>query len=89
MFHGIHTQALHISSSVLYQVSYRASLIFQKRNTYGAGYEMKMSKCSSSTNHALVKVFWGYNILLCKDPGEIKSLLIDNLPRNHNLCENK
>ncbi len=34
----------------------------------------------------MVKVFWGQNLVLCKEPHGNKSLSKDNLPRN-NMCE--
>ncbi len=34
---------LHSASAMMYQVCYRASLLYQKSHTYGAGYEMQTS----------------------------------------------
>ncbi len=44
------------------------------------------SKCISLQIMHYGKVFWGQNIVLCKEPHGNKSLLIDNLPCD-NLCE--
>ncbi len=47
----------------------------------------QMSKCISVQILHYGKSVLGHNILLCKELHGNKSLLIINLPRNHNLCE--
>ncbi len=74
--------ALYIASSVLYQVSFQASLL----QPCGASYVMQMSKFAIAVKRTkfllvyksciMVNVFWGSNIVLSKQPFENKALLI-------------
>ncbi len=45
--------------------------------------------CDANFNKSctMVKVFWDHITVLCKVSCKNKSLLIDNMPHNHNVCE--
>ncbi len=67
---------------MLYQVDKQACL-HNKIYIYGAGYVMQISKLFCLQIIHYCKMFWGHNSIV---EGTM-SLLNDNLPRNHNLCE--
>ncbi len=67
LWHFKCTRGLHIKSTKLYQVRYWASLLHQKSHTYEPSNVMQTSKCISLQIMQYGALFWGHNIILCKE----------------------